>query len=209
MKRTVGMMLWVAILTVPALAALVEPARAETWHYLFRGLNASGYWYQSNGCVSTVAWVSPLEWVSKDGPGRPAEEERVFVGIWQFDYCAWRPIHDIWAYASLGPNEFTGDKQLQSAALVTSVPGWDYSTSSPVQISLNLAWIGTGDVDRSIGHWHWWAPQYSFSTNSRYNGEFRYAEVAGTVSVGTTNYATGHALGYMSYTQSGTLAISK
>lgn len=179
---------------------------AEVTHYQSRGAGASAGWYSSDGCIDTGTSVSVADMTSKaDGP--PTENTNLSINISEWDSCNFLPLRNIFATVSLGPNEFVGSKKLDGATLATSVSAYDYVTSSNVTLTLNLDWVGDGDISRGMFQNNNWFGGIFF--RQRGNGSYRQATLSGTISDGVTNYAVDSQWGNLWYSTNSSLTIVK
>lgn len=204
MRRTT-MLLVVSVLL--GIVATSTVNAAEVTHYRSRGVSASAGLYSSDGCINTSTSVNVNDMTTKVG-GPPTESTILFLSIWQWDECTSTILRNIFATVSLGPNEFVGSKKLDGAALITTVSGYDNVTSSAVEITLDIDWVGDGEISRGQYQSHYWfGGQFS---SSRGNGSFRPAVMSGVISDGITDYAAGSIIwGQIGYSTNSSLAIVK
>lgn len=202
-RRTTTLLLVSVLLGIVA-AATVNAA--EVTHYQSRGAGASAGGYSSDGCIDTGTSVSVADMTSKvDGP--PTESTNLFINISEWDSCNFLPLRNIFATVSLGPNEFVGSKKLDGATLATSVSAYDDVTSSNVTLTLNLDWVGGGDISRGMyqnNNWFGWI----FIRNGG-SGSYRQATLSGTISDGLTDYAVGSPWGNLWYSTNSSLTVMK
>lgn len=203
MRHTTTLLLVSVLLGVVAASAVNA---AEVTHYQSRGAAASAWWNNSDGCINTGTSVTVTDMTTKVG-GPPTESTDLFVNVWQWDSCNSTTLRSIFATVSLGPNEFVGSKKLDGATLVASVSGYDYATSSNVTLTLNLDWVGDGDIFRGMYQNNNWFGGIFFRQHA--SGSYRQATLTGTVTDGVTNYAAGSVWGQVWYSTNSSLTIVK
>lgn len=178
MKRAiVGAALTVLSLSLPAMAA-------TTTRYQVKGQNANASFYQYDGCNSTDLYVFAADSVTKDAPGAPTSQKEANIYYSNYNYCTGTGSY---GYGSSQNATFT-TKQLDSASLngtftVTEFSGDTSGTSKTLNVA--LTWTGTGDTYRGNSHSHFQGPGYS--SNSRYVGAYRDAQVSGSVTLDGKN----------------------
>jgi hypothetical protein len=141
----------------------------------------------------------------KVGAGRPDAQSTVFVAVIRFDICTQQPVG-----FSLGFLEDVGEAlqvdRLDGASLDTTVQITDLGTGASYAMDVQLECTGMGEPSNAREHIMLDYP--GFHVNSRQSGTMRAAEVAGVVSGGTTNYASGAwAWGTLSSVNAGELYI--
>jgi len=155
-------------------------------HFKFSGRNAGAFFQASDGgCLEMFAgaFANDGKVQSPPGPGSTSSFADVFVEI--FDVCNSVSIYSASGFSDLDDRAFQINRTLTSASLNATIPGGD-SFGNPVDISVDLVWIGTGDLSRGTFHSHSKSP--GCVINSRFHGTFRPAQASGTVSVGDTNF---------------------
>lgn len=203
MRRTTAFMLVSVLLGFITASAV---SAAEVTHYRSRGAGASAGWYNQDGCIVTSASVGLTDMTMKVG-GPPTESSYLYVSVWQWDWCTSSVLRNIYATVPLGPNEFVGSKKLDGATLVTNVSGYDFVTSSEVELTLDIDWVGDGEISRGAYHnTNWFGGIFSRSGG---NGSYRSAIVSGTISDGVTDYAVGSIWGQLSYSTNSFLTVMK
>lgn len=203
MRRTTTMLVVSVLVGIVAASAVIA---AEVTHYQSRGVMASAGWYNSVGCIDTNTSINVADMTTKVG-GPPTESAVLFLNIWQWDTCNFTILRNIFETVSLDPNDLIGSKKLDGATLVTNVTAYDYVTSSDVELTLSIDWVGDGDVFHGQYQDRNWFGGQLIST--RANGSVRSATISGTVSDGTTDYAAGSALGSISYSTNSSLTVTK
>ena len=192
-------------LAVAAQAAPASAEGAETLHFSFKGRTAEARFYTSEGCVGREVFVHAVDGRVKVGPGRPDAQTTVFVAVTRFDICTQEPLG-----FSLGFREDVGEAlqidRLDGASLATTVQMTDLATASTYPMDVQLQWTGIGEPFTAREHIMLDYP--GFRVNSRQSGTTRAANVAGVVSDGTTDYASGAwAWGALSSVNSGDLVV--
>jgi hypothetical protein len=171
------------------LMALTLPARAapaETLHFSFTGLSAEAFFSSTEGCVVTDVGVFAMEGRVKTGPGRPAVESAAATFVSQFDVCTGTQLLAADGFAVLAPGEFQIDEQLTAATLTATIEVFDFVSGASFPVDVSVSWTGFGDTFSVKDRFHLKAP--GFKVNSRFDGTFREATAAGTVTDGTTNF---------------------
>ncbi|MDO8601044.1 MAG: hypothetical protein Q7R73_05610 [bacterium] len=206
MKRTLAFVL----VSVFSLFVAVSGAyAADVARFQSKGASATAVFnsLDGSGCISTNVVLIASDMTTKVG-GPPSDIASLFVSVSQTDWCNVLTLRNITEVISLGPNEFTGSKQLDGASLVTSTSVYDYATASYVTLSLNIGWTGEGDVFRGMSQSHSWSGTYLLV--QRGSGSFRSATATGVVSDGVTNYAPDPSqFGQLSYTANSSLTVSQ
>jgi hypothetical protein len=192
-------------LAVAAQAAPASADGAETHHYRFKGRTAEARLYTSDGCVGREVFVHAVDGQVKAEPGRPDAQTTVFVAVTRFDICTQQPLG-----FSLGFREDVGDAlqidRLDGASLATTVQMTDMATATTYPMDVQLQWSGIGEPATAREHIMLDYP--GFRVNARQSGTTRAANVAGVISDGTTDYASGAwAWGTLSSVLAGTVVI--
>jgi hypothetical protein len=171
-----------------ALAISANPAHAasDTFHFSVKGQLAEAYFSSSDpsGCVITSVAVFTDDNRYNSGPGGPETLPLLTVQLSKFDQCTGTLLLE--ANGQTVPEELQTDKQLTAATLDTTIKLFDYVSETPVSVSANIAWTGTGATVTQRSHTQYAAP--GFKMDSRLSGTFRDATAIGTVSDGTTNF---------------------
>jgi hypothetical protein len=171
-----------------ALAVGANPAHAasDTFHFSVRGQLAEAYFYStdSSGCVITSVAVFANDNRYNYGPGGPEALPLLTVLLSKWDECTGTLLLEANGQAVLEGHQ--SDKQLTAATLDTTIKLFDFVAETPVPVSVNIAWTGTGATVTQRSHNQIKLP--GFKMNSRFSGTFRNATAVGTVSDGTTNF---------------------
>lgn len=184
-------------LLIPILLALTLPAKAsaaaQKYSYQSSGQAANVEWYSFDGCVSAYTFVAAWENRSRVEPGSPTEFGVVEIAVFKYDYCTGEEQLSLYGSAQVGSGlRFTA---MQSARLTATLPVYDYLTGNTVQVGFDLAWTGEGEVFRSTYQSRSHSRSLHYQSTS--SGSFRYATVAGGLSIdgvsqtlGTPYYST-------------------
>lgn len=199
------------ICRIAAFAALLVPAitRAESYSYHYRGNSAYASATTTDGCITTWINVSFAESRYQNPPGSPDAGATVLVYVSQFDWCQYTSLLDAFGESVLPQSAFEINGSLQSAHLSTTIQAFDSSSGTAIPIVVDLTWNGTGSPTRS--HYSNWARYPTYSYRSRSNGEYRYADVSGSIAAGTLSLAIvpGMSWGELYSSSSGTVAITR
>lgn len=171
------------------LLALAPPARAagaETLHFSFRGQTADAFFSSTQGCVVTDVGVFAADGRIKTGPGGPEVASMAATFISQFDVCTQTQLLAADGFAELAPGEFQIDAELTAATLTATIEVFDFVSGTSFPVDVDVSWTGFGDTFTVKDRFHQRAP--GFKANFRFDGTFRDATAAGTVTDGTTNF---------------------
>lgn len=168
-------------------AAVVLPsvARAETTVHQFKGISAFASFTSSDptGCIHTYTDVAVYESITRTS-GSSSVYSVAYLFAFQYDDCQSLYLNDFYGFAYLEPNAFDTRGQLRSARLVTTMDVTDRNGStSPV--SIDLTWIGVGDIMRGNSHFRTRYPSYSLMSHQV--GSNTLASVTGSVVLGDAN----------------------
>ncbi|MBW4486817.1 MAG: hypothetical protein KME12_03390 [Trichocoleus desertorum ATA4-8-CV12] len=165
-----------------AVLSLALPAAAASDTYRVKGESASASFSTSDNCSYTGVSISGYNNVSRTEPGAPTAQNQAFVSYYTYNYCT-----DSYSSGSGFSSDvnFNSSSALQSASLTGTIPVYDYSTDSTKTLNVNLTWTGTGDLARGRSSYHYHSPGYT--SNSRYTGAYRDAEVSGSINLDGTN----------------------
>lgn len=151
------------------------------------------------GCIGTGVLVSAQGSKGRQAPqqGSGAPSEAV-VQIYKYDACVPEPgpgtegpefITAAFNIAPLRASDFVVSKNLGSAALNTMVQVTDDVSGSTFAVGVDLDWTATAAPRRFKERYSYQTTGFSFS--DRVEGVTRAASASGSVSDGTTQYATG------------------
>jgi hypothetical protein len=85
----------------------------------------------------------------------------------------------------LAPGQFQIDDKLTAASLTATIEVFDFVSGASIPLDVNMRWTGSGDPFKSKERVHQTFP--GSKVNKYFDGTFRTAGAAGTVSDGTTN----------------------
>jgi hypothetical protein len=180
------------ILLSIALGALVvaipaAPAATQTIN-VSQSLFAEAGFFNTSGCVDTDTFAFASTGRSSS-TGGPSASSIASVFIDSHDACAGTQLLSAFGTVSLASGEFQIDRTLASASLNTTVPVSDAVSGTTFPVSVALSWTGSGEVTRTAESVTSTGPGFVF--NGRFIGTFDTSATAGgTVSDGTTNYAS-------------------
>ena len=141
-----------------------------------------------SGCIATDVSALGGDLFSHQIPGPPDPFSAAFVVISQYNFCTETQLLDAGGFAlSLGDGDFQARNDLTSATLTTTVNVYDSVSDSFFDVFVDLAWTGTGPLDRFHGKGHYQDPPGCI-TYEHFNSTSRSTEVSGSVSDGTTNF---------------------
>jgi len=163
----------------------------------------------SDGCIFTEAFIQAFD--SLTHPGK-VNTQSVFLFVSSFDNC-----NNVQLEAAsnsdptTGAPSFTGTIQFGSKLTTAQVNGtatlFDFIANTTRTATIQLTWQGFGAITHSIDSSHFHAP--GFLVNSHFNGTSRAAEVSGTLSDGTTEFAAAPSLtAELDNAKSGTVLIT-
>lgn len=177
------------ICRIAAFAALLVPAmtRAENYSFRYRGNAAYASVSKTDGCITTWIDVSFAESRYQDPPGQPDAGASAHVYVSQFDWCQYTSLLDAFGQSVLPQSAFQINGSLQSAHVSTTIQAFDSSSGTAVPIVVDLTWTGTGSAFRS--HYSNWARYPTYSYRSHATGEYRYADISGSIAAGTLSVA--------------------
>jgi hypothetical protein len=144
-----------------------------------------------SGCISTTVSVFAYEQVILGQPSPGSPDSAVHLLIKQFDTCGGRILLDAEAFSSLADSDLQISGNLASATLNTTVTAYDAVSNSYFDVLIDLMWTGTGSLLHYNGHFKDIWPGAGCKELEHSNEALRYAEASGTVSDGTTNFASG------------------
>ena len=160
----------------------------ENFHFRGKTVDASFTTTSGGGCIVTSVYVFATEGrlQSPPGPGNP--QTYAYVGVTRVNVCTSTPLLSAYGSTTLTDQQLQFSGRLESAALNMVVPAFDSVLMTPVNVSVNLTWTGTGPLNHGNSHSHFQG--LGFIINSRSSGFFRPAVASGNVSDGITNFTT-------------------
>lgn len=202
MKTTIKLLAVLAL----ALAAFGQHSTASAGgNFKFRGDTADAFFSTFDGCVFTDVFVFASDGINQSPPGPGGASSGANLFISQYDVCTDTQLLAAEGFASLAPSDFQVGGKLSSASLSANVGMFDYVSSTPFDVSVNLTWTGNGPTVRQSSSSHFSSP--GCKVHSRFRGTFRGAEVSGTVSDGVTNYTPDPTGGSIASVKAGDLFI--
>jgi hypothetical protein len=147
--------------------------------------------FDPSGCISTTVSVFAYEQVILGQPSPGSPESAVHLLIRQFDTCGGETLLDAEAFSSLADSDLRISGNLGSATLNTTVNVYDSVSNSYFDVLIDLTWTGTGSLLHYNRHFKDIWPGAGCKELEHSNEALRYAEASGTVSDGTTNFASG------------------
>lgn len=193
-KAIAGAVLTVLTVSLPAMAAV-------TYKYQFKGNNAYASFYTYDGCSSTSLNVSAYDSITKDGPGAPTSQVQAYLDYYSYNYCTGAYSS---SYGSISNANFVIDNQLNSATLKDTFTVYDYSSNTNKTVEVDLTWTGQDFSSKGKSTNVYQTP--TSITRYRSTGEYRDAQVSGTVTLDGTNLiANTYSYGSLSSSTNGTL----
>lgn len=176
-------------LTVSTLIVATAPGAtgAETAHFSFKGQFAEAEFFNvdPSECVFTDVFVTAVDGRVKEA-GHPAVSSMAFVFISQFDDCTGTDLLAAEGEATLAAGAFQIDEGLTTATLNATIEVTDFLTDTSFPVDVSVSWTGSGPTFRQKDHFQLKTP--GFKVNAHFDGTFRDAMAAGTVSDGTTDF---------------------
>jgi len=178
-KAIAGTVLTVLSLSLPAFAATSNK-------FQVKGQTADAYFYQSDECNYTSVGIFASDNVAKSSSGTPTPQKGAYIYYSNYNFCNGQGSSG----DGFAPDvTFTSDNSLKSATLNGTVSLNDYSSGTTKTVDVSLTWTGTGDTFRGNSHSHNHGP--SFTSNYRYVGAYRQAQVSGNVTLDGKNLISG------------------
>lgn len=169
-----------AVLTV--LSVSLPVVAATTTRYQFKGQNASASFYQFDECSSKSVDIHAFTSRTKDGPGAPNEQMGIEFHYNKYNNCTGE-YSDV--YGSSPNAKFTIDNQLNSATVAGTFAVYDYASNTTKTAQVNLTWTGIGLTTKGRNSAVYQTPNSIIRYRS--NGEYRDAQVSGSVILDGTN----------------------
>ena len=170
------------------LAALSQPtsaSAADIFHFRGRSVDASFASTDASGCVYTGVDVVAAEQISQTPPGAGEPTAWIFIHIFKADFCTNTVIHSASASAPLSESELEFTGKLRSATLQTMVSVFDFESETSFEVTVNLSWTASSPRTRENIHIHLNREGCHFNYHDL--TAYRFADVSGTVSDGSTN----------------------
>lgn len=179
-----NMRIVITLLVLLASAAFLYPgsAWAATSTFQVRGYTVYAYFssVDSTGCVVTEGSISSD--TSSGRGGQPFTE----ASVDQYDQC--RNTLDLGDWGQIDSSPAQISTTLTSASLQATIPATD-DLGNPATITVDLTWTSTSGTMHGVNTGH--TGGGSFSTSFHDNGFWSEATATGTISDGTTNFASG------------------
>ena len=153
----------------------------------FHGNGADAFFSSSSpdGCVQTNGSLFAAENVTHSPPGPGVSGTTALVFISQFNVCIGTDLLEASGFASGVNFQFS---RLDSASLNAAIPATDNLTGNPLTVNVNLTWQGIGGTSTSMDNNHFFSP--GFIEITHFVGSSRAAIVTGSISFGTTSFAS-------------------
>lgn len=155
-----------------------------------KAVQASTSFFTNDGCLSTDVGLNAFQDVSHSATDLSAGTTQMFVDFYQYDTCSFAEIAS--AEGQVVGIDFQGDEQLTTATLNTTVPLTGSGVPDGFTLTIALTWHGIGDTRTMSDNMKYRSP--SGLTITRTVSTVRSAIAVGTISDGTTNYASAPAL---------------
>jgi hypothetical protein len=194
MKALLIRSLSVLVLSVPAVLAphaMAGAASDKVEVMNLRGslVNAVFSGIDPAGCLRTDVFVTANSGTEQDLPSTQTFALAA-VGIYKYDSCTNTTLLDATgSNDALAAGDFLVSGQLDKAFLVTTVTVSDLVSGSSFDVSVNVGWMGTGDIVRNHSNTNESYP--GCRVINRWNGSGRDAVASGVVSDGVTNFTPG------------------
>jgi hypothetical protein len=177
------------VLTLIVLALVLPAAVQAGYQFRFSGDTAFASFSDFDGCVYTDVSVFATDGRQQSPPGRPGKSSWADIYISRYDSCNdWVPLLSAYGGAALAGPDFQVARKLNSATLDTTINVYDYVNDNPFDVAVDLDWAGSGDLNRGRSQWQSHSGNCKF--HSRWQGSWRFATASGSVSDGSTNYAS-------------------
>ncbi len=152
------------------------------------GVDASTVFSSNDGCVFTDVGVDASQDLSQSATDPSAGTTGVLVMFYQYNTCSSTEVAN--AEGQITGVDFQGDRQLNTATLNATVPLTDNYSGQPSGITLTIAltWHGVGATTTVSEDFRYRSPNGVVIT--RTGATARSAITEGTVTDGTTNYAS-------------------
>jgi hypothetical protein len=169
-------------------AAHVRAAARSLSRTQFREVGALAQFssFDASGCVVTDAFVIGAQQAAKLGPGQPTRGPVVIVLISEFNFCTFEFLRDI--FGETTDASVQADRKLSAASMEATIPAFDFVNQVPVQVVVDLAWTGAGELTSESQRFRSKGPLSL--VNFSFKGTTRPAEVSGTLTVDGENVAT-------------------
>ena len=188
--KTTYKILAVLMLALTAFGPAAGRAAAGSAALIFRGPSALASFSSTDqtGCVVTEASVFATDglWLAESGPGSALSFATVVVS--QYDVCNQTQV--LLAYGNASPltvEAFEVTPQLDAAHLQGTAYVFDEVSGMSYTMDIDLTWTGAGALTRTHNNDRFHSPGCVLT--SHLNEGSRPAQVTGSISDGTTNFA--------------------
>jgi hypothetical protein len=160
--------------------------------FLIRERAAIAQFSTIEGSIVTTAFLVVAEERLHNPPNVKSSGPFALVEIVRFDTstpCGSTLLMEAFGSVSFADQDFQIDRQLTSASLnPITIPVQDFVSGRSFNIEVAMSWTGFGETEREKNRFQFLVSSFSFK--SRFDGVFREASASGTISDGTTDYAT-------------------
>ena len=161
-------------------------------HSVCSGKSVQAYaaFYSENGCLSTDVSVDAFQDVSHSATDPLAGTNWVMVFFYQYDTCSFSEVANAEGQAT--GVSIQGDSQLNGATLNATVPLTGSGVPDGYSLTIDLVWHGIGDTRTTTDDYK--TRSSSGVIITRTSSVVRSAVAMGTITDGTTSYASNPAL---------------
>ena len=185
MKVLINLVAGLALLVAtfgPSTNADAADVRKTEW----QGVEAFFSNTDPSGCVVTQIGMFARNDMRHEPPEPGTTESLLVLSIYQVNDCTGEQLLFAEGYTWLDEGDLQVSKKLQSATLNATVNLEDAGAAGNFDVDVDLTWTATEPATRSSSHSH--LDQRDCKIISHWRGMSRFADVTGTVSVGTTNF---------------------
>jgi hypothetical protein len=144
--------------------------------------------FDESGCIETDTFVTANRPTDQLLPGRGTTAGIGAVSIFQYDSCTETTLLQAVAQTeTLGADDLQFSRQLDFAALHTTLTATNIDTGGTFDITVDVTWLGTSDITRDHSNTNDVYPGGCHVLN-RWKGSGRTAAASGSVSDGLTNF---------------------
>ena len=141
------------------------------------------------GCIETDGLIQIGNSMQHQPPSGPASFAFVSVTLTKANLCTGEFLIETLGFG--GPDTPVSiASDLSTASIHGTIPAIDFVTNQTVNVVVDLTWTGFGGVQHDVENTHDRSTP-GFNIVSHFNGDTQPATVAGTILVGTTNFAVG------------------
>lgn len=188
-----------ALLLTGVLPGMTRPAHAATTvcdlsaqHSVCTGKAVQAYtaYFTNDGCLSTNVTVEAFQDVSHSATDLSAETTQMYVFFYQYDTCAFTEVANAEGQAT--GVSFQGDTQLNTATLNATVPLTGTGIPDGYSLTIAVTWHGIGATRTMTDNFKTRSPSGIIITRTA--ATVRSAVAMGSITDGTTNYASAPSL---------------